>query len=187
MNNLIAKEYPLSKTGKFFLFLSYVFSFLILIIGSYSYLNLPQKVAVHFNLQGNPDRYGHKVEILFVTLILFILAILFSLFVQKRYYLFKNYPYLLNIPAFYLYAQKLDDERQSFWIARYFDFLAIVMFLVNFMFLVIEIFICLGAFKGKLPKSFNYFLLPYVIFVLIFVFGYLFALYKKIKKEAEKI
>lgn len=185
MNDLMVKEIPLSNRGKFFLYLSYLFSFLILVLGIYAYFHLPQKVAVHFDLHGNPNRYGSKTEILIISLVFFVISFLFSLFVHKRYALLKNFPYLINIPSFYLYAQRLSEERQAYWVAQYFELLALVMFMTNFMLLVIEYFIYVGGSAGKLPSSFNYFLFPYVILLLVITIGYTFNMYKKIKKEAE--
>ncbi len=83
MGGLMVKEFPLSNRGRFFLYLSYLFSFLILVLGVYAYLHLPQKVAVHFDLHGNPDRYGSKTEILGVFLIFFVVSFVFSLFITK--------------------------------------------------------------------------------------------------------
>ncbi|BBB33113.1 conserved hypothetical protein [Thermotomaculum hydrothermale] len=187
MANLPIKEIPLSKRGNFFLYASLVFSFLILIFGVYAYFHLPEKVAVHFGLNGQPDRFGNKTELLGISILFFVISFLFSLFVYKRYYLFEKFPYLINIPAFYIYAQKLNEDRQSVWIAQYFEFLAILMFLVNLMLFIILYFIYLGALNSKLPYAFNFFLFPYIIFLLSFTFGYLFNMYKKIKKEAESI
>jgi uncharacterized membrane protein len=36
---------------------------------------LPEKVAMHFDINGNPDRYGNKTELVGVTLLLFIISI----------------------------------------------------------------------------------------------------------------
>ena len=185
MNDLMVKEFPLSNRGRFFLYLSYLFSFLILVLGVYAYLNLPQKVAVHFDLHGNPDRYGSKTEILIISLVFFIISFIFSVFVQKRYALLKNFPYLINIPAFYLYAQKLSEDRKAYWVAQYFELLALIMFLTNFMLLILEYFIYIGGGSGKLSPWFNYFLIPYVVLLLVVTFTYLFSMYRKIKKEAE--
>ena len=187
MNNLMVKEISLSKRGNFFLYSAYTFSLLILGLGIYAYLHLPQKVAVHFDLHGNPDRYGSKVEILVISLVFFAISFIFCLFIHKRYPLLKNFPYLINIPAFYLYAQRLSEERQAYWVSQYFEFLAIIMFLTNFMLLVLEYFIYMGGMAGKLSSGFNYFLIPYVIFLLVFTFSYLFFMYRKIKKEAESL
>ena len=187
MNDLMVKEIPLSNRGKFLVYLSYLFSFLILVLGVYAYLHLPQKVAVHFDLHGNPDRYGNKAEILVISLVFFIVSFLFSFFVQKRYALLKNFPYLINIPAFYLYAQKMSEDRQAYWVAQYFEFLALIMFMTNLMLLILEYFIYAGEEGGKLSSGFNYFLIPYVIFLMALTFGYLFNMYRKIKKEAESV
>lgn len=46
---------------------------------------LPERLALHFNLQGEPDRYGGKIELLFVTLLLVILASLIHLFLPLSY------------------------------------------------------------------------------------------------------
>src|SRR5262249_42373223 len=35
---------------------------------------LPEKLALHFDLQGNPDRYGSKIELVFVTALLIVVA-----------------------------------------------------------------------------------------------------------------
>lgn len=37
--------------------------------------SLPQKVAIHFDLQGNPDRYGNKTELLLMITILSLMSI----------------------------------------------------------------------------------------------------------------
>lgn len=40
-----------------------------------SWNSLPEKVALHFDLKGNPDRYGDKTELLVMTLILTVMSI----------------------------------------------------------------------------------------------------------------
>lgn len=40
-----------------------------------SWNSLPEKVALHFDLKGNPDRYGDKTELLVMTLILTAMSI----------------------------------------------------------------------------------------------------------------
>ncbi len=37
--------------------------------------SLPEKVAIHFDLQGNPDRYGNKTELLLMIAIFSVMSI----------------------------------------------------------------------------------------------------------------
>ena len=142
---------------------------------------------MHFSLNGQPDRYGSKFELLVISLLFFVISFLFSLFVHKRYAFLRNFPYLINIPAFYLYAEKLGEDRKAFWIGQYFEFLAIVVFLTNLLFVIIEFFIYFGGKNARMPSCFNFVFFFYIGFLLVFTFGYLFGLYRKIKKEAESV
>lgn len=39
------------------------------------YKSLPQKVAMHFDLHGNPDRYGNKSELIFLQILLLAITV----------------------------------------------------------------------------------------------------------------
>src|SRR5882724_1885469 len=62
----------------------------LLIITPFAYLaitwnDLPEKVAVHFDILGNPDRYGSKSELIIVTAILVIVAALIYWLLPQSY------------------------------------------------------------------------------------------------------
>ncbi|HEX4876385.1 MAG TPA: SdpI family protein [Chitinophagaceae bacterium] len=46
---------------------------------------LPETVAVHFDLKGNPDRYGGKSELLYTTMILVVMNVLVYLILTNIY------------------------------------------------------------------------------------------------------
>jgi uncharacterized membrane protein len=62
----------------------------LLIVAPFAYLaiswdRIPEKVAVHFNILGNPDRYGSKNELIIVTVILVLLAAIIYLLLPLSY------------------------------------------------------------------------------------------------------
>ncbi len=178
-----AKKVPLTGKGKVFLFFSFFLSVLILLAGIFAYLTFPEKVAVHFNIEGAPDRFGGKVEVLINSLLFFLVSLILPFVIKLRYYFLENLPYLLNLPAFLFYAESLGEERQSFWLNIYFEFLCIVAFLTSAMLFVLEIYILFGSKNAELSSSF-YIVLPAVVgFYLAFVFVYLRNLNKKLKAE----
>ena len=46
---------------------------------------LPEKVAVHFDLKGNPDRFGNKSELLLTTILLVAMNVLVYLILTNIY------------------------------------------------------------------------------------------------------
>lgn len=62
--------------------LSLLIMIIVLIVFFFQYLKLPQEIAVHFNFEGQPDRYGSKSE-MFVLIVAFIGIYLLLTFVSR--------------------------------------------------------------------------------------------------------
>ena|SRR5688500_7457892 len=68
----IEKEIIMNKYFKIFIWPIAIIPLLYLFI---IWKSLPEKIAMHFDLQGNPDRYGNKTELLVMTGVLALMSI----------------------------------------------------------------------------------------------------------------
>ena len=71
------------------------------------YFNLPERVPVHFNLSGRPDRWGSKAES-FISFFI-VLAIVFLI---------------------YIFVPKIDPKRKELWTSRAYHLIFRVIFLL---------------------------------------------------------
>ena len=136
------------------------------------YFPLPQTIPVHFDLAGNPTRYGSKFSLLLLPAAFSIAPAIILLATRFRFTLVNDYPYLVNLPAFFAtHLPKLSPERQSWWINRLFEAnLALGAGLTAIM-LIIEWFILRGTVSGEISGWITGFILlavfvPIVVYVL---------------------
>lgn len=95
------------------------------------YVDLPEKIPTHFNINGEVDRYGHKSTIWIISILGFILYYIFSIIIKKVPPHKYNYPVKVtnkNAPTVYGLSLKM---------------LVILNFLIALLFLFISIHIIL--------------------------------------------
>ncbi len=152
------------------------------LLGFYAYQMLPEKVPVHFGLNGNPVKYGNKITF-FIIPLTFSLTPLFILFITRyRFSLITKYPYLIKLPAFFMKIYQLPEEKRALLINKYFEVLLIFGTALSFTLFLIELGIFLGMISGRLPFWF----LPVSIFLpLLLTFLFILNL-AKLSKEIER-
>ncbi|MEM4576710.1 MAG: DUF1648 domain-containing protein [Candidatus Nezhaarchaeales archaeon] len=175
---------PLTRRGVALAWLIVLELIVIWVLAIYSYLTLPQVVPVHFGWNGEPTRYGEKIELLFLAVPLSIAPSIFLLITKYRFTLINKYSYLVNLPAFFTYITKIPKERRSLWVNRYFESLLAFGAAITFFLLLIEYEVYLSALQGRVH--------PWLVFVPLTIVGsiiplifYLRRLSQEMKLEAE--
>lgn len=136
---------PLSRRGQWLAGLLVLELVAIWGIGLGLFFRLPPVVPVHFTLQGEPDRYGSRIELLFLLPALSIVPVLFLAIVRWRFVLVNRFPYLINLPAFFLALPSLPPERRSAWFNRYIEAMMVFAVLTTLWLLVLEVSILTSA------------------------------------------
>jgi len=150
----------------------YLFAVIIIAIAaeaSYFYPMLPQYIASHFDIHGNPDSFSDKSSFfLLETFIVFIMASIFFLIV---FFIRKIPTVLLNLPNkdYWLTAER-KEETYKIFISYLFWFADITLLLLYYIFRKIYI-VNLSGEKG-LGGSFFYVLPVYI--AATGIVGYLF-------------
>lgn len=107
---------------------------LIVLIGFtiYAYMNMPDTVPVHFNIKGDPDRYGDKSSIFLLCGIAVILVALFMYLIKSP----QNY-------SKYNYPIKVTPENKAKVYALSARLMRVIMvnILIMFLFIMVEIFL----------------------------------------------
>jgi len=93
------------------------------VIGLYAYFTLPEIIPTHFGLKGSPDAYGSKFVFLILPALLSLAPAIILLIIKFRFTLINKYPYLINLPGFFAYIDKISEGRKSYWFNRYFEVL----------------------------------------------------------------
>lgn len=155
------------------------------LVSIYAYFDLPAEVPTHFGFTGRPTSYGNKATFLLLPILFSIAPVIFLLIIRFRFTLINKYPYLVNLPAFFTNINKIEENRRSFWINKYFELTAAVGTGITFFLLYLVLMIYKGSLDGCLPSWFviTVFLLPAAILV-PFLFA-LRSLSKRMKAEIE--
>ena len=69
------KQLKKIEMNKYFKWLIWLVGFIPGIYLAANWNSLPEKVALHFDLKGNPDRYGDKTELLVVVAVLSLMTV----------------------------------------------------------------------------------------------------------------
>lgn len=177
---------PFTLRGKLLYLINILMIILILVIGAYLYLILPDEVPTHFNVGGMPDAYGSKLTFILVSLILTIGPIIIVLITKFRFTLLNNHPYLINIPSFYTKLPRLPLEQRSKWINRYFEAILALGLLLSIDFLILLYGIYFGSAIGKLPWWFAPTCILSIVLIIIPFITYLYYLSKSLEKELNR-
>jgi hypothetical protein len=179
---LAPESIPFRSIGKLLLSLNLIGIGVIWLIGIYAYVTLEGLVPTSFNIEGEPREYTSSDIFLIVLPITSLAPIIVVLITIYRYSLLNKYPYLINLPAFYVYIFKIPIEKRSYWINRYFEIiLAIGAILSLFMGLLIWG-IYLGSVESKIPDWF----LPSTISLIPLIIGPLIYSFYKLSKQMQK-
>ncbi len=146
---------PLGTLGRLFLLLMLILLGLIWLAGIYAYTTLPDKTPTHFDISGKPDAFGTRQTFLLLPVVFSLAPLIILLLVRFRFTLVNKYPYLVNLPAFFSQIGQLSDERRSYWLNRYFEFLAAVGVAVTVFLLALFLAIYAGTLKGEMPWWFT--------------------------------
>lgn len=121
------------------------------ILAIYACLTLPHEVPAHFGFSGEPNRYGDKSTFLILPAAFSIAPIIFLLLAKYRFTLINKHPYLINLPAFFIYISKIPKERRGLWVNRYFEVILCLGVVLTLSLLVMEVGIFSGEIHEKLP------------------------------------
>ncbi|MCX8056726.1 MAG: DUF1648 domain-containing protein [Ignavibacteria bacterium] len=152
-----------------------VYNILIILViwfmGIFAYFNLPDLIPTHFDLKGNPDAFGKKTIFLILPIILSFAQIIILILVKYRFTLINKYPYLINLPGFFIYINKISNERKSYWLNRYFDLLLKVNFILSLYLLTVFIIIIYSTDQNYLNSTALIFILlfPFIMIILLFI------------------
>lgn len=155
------------------------------VLGIYAYITLPQQVPTHFGFDREPTTYGEKTMFITIPSAFSIAPVIFLILTRLRFTLINKYPYLLNLPAFFIYISKVHSERRGLWVNRYFEAILVFGSLLTFYLLILELGIYLSALSGRLPLWFIPFALSMPAILIASLIFYLRKLSKKIKAEIE--
>lgn len=152
------------------------------LLGLHAYFSFPEHIPVHFNLSGQPDRFGERSEFLILPLAFSLVPVLLLLLVRYRFALVNRAPYLVNLPAFYIRLSDLAPEEQSDWLNRYFQLLLLLDALVTGYLLVLEWGIIQSTWRQALPGWF----LPVTLLGAVLLIVFLVLRLVALKREMEK-
>lgn len=183
MGGVLVEPEPLGSRGRLLVGLNLAALVGLWLLPLYWLPYLPEVVAVHFGLSGQPDRYGPPGELLLVPAAFSLAPIIILLVTGYRFHLVNRRPYLLNLPAFYLYLPRLPEARRSYWLNRYFESILALSLALGIELLLLEAVIFASAASGQLsPWAF----LPLLLTPLLVVgfLAYLSRLSNELKREA---
>ncbi len=120
------------------------------IVGLWGYARLPERVPLHFGMDGSPTSYGSKLVLLGVPLAFSIAPVVLFLVARLRFVLLARFPYLVNLPAFFLHAESLPPERRSQWVNRYFEWVLALGVVLTAYLLALEIVMGMSMVSGRL-------------------------------------
>jgi len=173
----------MSVKGKIMIVLIVLGLLSIWILGFYAYLISPQEIPVHFGSSGEPTNYGGKYTLLIFPAIFSISPIIFLLFVKYRFILINKHPYLINLPAFFIYIPKIPKEKRGLWVNKYFEVMLCLGVVITFSLLIIELGVFLGITYGELPAWFIPFVLTLPIWLILPFLFYLRKMSLKLEEE----
>lgn len=120
------------------------------IVGLWGYARLPERVPLHFGIDGSPTSYGSKSVLLGVPLAFSIAPVVVFLVARFRFVLLSRFPYLVNLPAFFLHAESLPPVRRSQWVNRYFELMLAMGVVLTAYLLALEIVMGMSMISGRL-------------------------------------
>ncbi|MGC8479615.1 MAG: DUF1648 domain-containing protein [Candidatus Micrarchaeia archaeon] len=165
---------PLSKQSKIIILLSLIITVLAVIVLWNNYNALPNTVAIHYGLNGQPNAYGPKAALLIPTTLLILITFLFILILRFRYTLIEKYPYLINLPSFvYKIGFEKNKKVKSELINKVFTVYTLSILYISILNLLITFSISTSNASLLLPSLF--------VIIIIFVVSVL-ALYRNIYK-----
>jgi len=181
---ILAMPTPLSTRGRVMAGLVALGLSALWLLGLYAYLTLPGRVPVHFDFGGRVTSYGGKGLFLALPAAFSIAPLALLLITRFRFTLVNRYPYLLSLPAFFTWIDRIPRERRGRWVNRYFEALLGLGVLLTGFLLLIEWEAYRGAVEGRLPSWFTpaSFLVPLAL-ILAFIY-YLSRLSRELKAEA---
>ncbi len=150
------------------------------------YLPLPGTIPVHFDLAGNPTRYGDKLTLLLLPAAFSLAPLIILLATRYRFKLINDYPYLVNLPAFFAaHLPKLPPERQSWWINRLFEANLALSAGLSIIMLLMEWAILQGTVTGRLSGWFTVLSIAMIFIPILLYMVYLRKLGLEMAREAE--
>ena len=146
---------PFGLLGRAFVAMIVVLLVLIWLIGAYAYTTLPDRIPTHFGLSGKPDAFGNRLTFLLLPIAFSLAPVIILLIVKLRFTLINKFPYLVNLPAFFSQLGQLPDERRSYWLNKYFEFVAAVGVAITVFLLALVLGIYAGTLEGEMPWWFT--------------------------------
>jgi uncharacterized membrane protein len=147
-----------------------VFLFLIWMTGIYAYSALPDRIPTHFDISGKPDAFGNRVTFLLLPIAFSLAPLIILLIIRFRFTLVNRFPYLVNLPAFFTQIGRLPEDRQTYWLNKYFEFVAAVGVAVSAFLLALFLGIYSGTLEGEMPWWFTAMTVAIpIIFVVAFI------------------
>ena len=134
-----------------------------ILIVAFSLPELPDTVPVHFDLRGEPNRYGSKYELWVVAGVSLLIWMLFSLLSSR--------PHLFNYPS-----QKNDQEAQYKLGAK---MMRSLKAWILFFFVILNLIIVYSARSGKADGAI--WLIAFLLMIVAAHLVYFFTKWKKIK------
>ncbi len=123
MGDIIFTPEPLNGNDRKLILYILMLIALMWALSLYAYFSLPEVIPVHFNLKGHPDSYGSKIIFLTLPILLSIAPLLLLLITRWRFEIINKYPHLINLPGFFMFADKISVHRRSYYFNRYFSVL----------------------------------------------------------------
>lgn len=161
------KPVPLTNRGKLMAWLMVAGLLVIWAFAAHVYVALPQ----------------FAIEFLGVSLALSIAPALILLITKYRFALVNKYPYLINLPAFYMYLSRVPVERRSIFVNRYFEAILALGVAVTLVLIVIEYGIYIGVVYGEEP-IWMVATIPLLIAPVIILLLYLRKVWREVRLEA---
>lgn len=177
----------LSQYGRKLIVGIFLILFLILAIGIGGYIYFSETIPTHFGFSEKPDAYGSKVYLIIIAIILSLTLLFIMLIVKYRFTLINKYPYLINLPGFFTYIEKIEYSRRGYWYNLYFEKILWFNLFLAVYFLLIMILIFESARTGKMDVVglILIMLMPFVAIVPFIVS--LSILSKEMKREAQEL
>lgn len=152
---LLVSPAPLGSLGRLFVSLIIVLLGLTWLTGLYAFTTLPDRIPTHFGLSGEPDAFGNRLTFLFLPVAFSLAPVIILLIVRFRFTLINRFPYLVNLPAFFSQLGQLPEMRQTYWLNKYFEFIAAVGVAVSVFLLALFLGIYAGTLGGEMPWWFT--------------------------------
>lgn len=168
---MLIKPEPFSKEGKKWILMSLLIVILMWAVSLYAYFTLPDIIPTHFGMKGNPDAYGNKTIFLILPVLFSLAPAIILIMVKFRFVLINKYPYLINLPGFFTYIEKISEERRSYWFNRYFELVLKFNFALTFYLLMLLVIIYYSTIKESLESAalIYIFLFPFLALVPFFI------------------